>query len=454
MFSYRKRISILLFLLVINTHTSVEDVESFKSIDTIFDLKIAMDNIYNSDLLSENCIEVDMLVDYVLGCSSKSAYDLDMVSTLKKNHLNILFVVGHFPSLSQIFILNMITGLIDKGHNVTIFSFHKDHYTFVHPNIKKYQLLDKIIYKNFPSQLADYDIVFCQFGYLGNKILDLPQMKQWLKQGKLAVCFRGSDTTKYVKNDPHVYRKLFEKGHLFLPVCDYFKKRLIKLGCKPTKIMVHHSGIDCTQFFFRVRKTPEDGIIHLITTCRLVKKKGVEYAIKAIARVVKNYSNICFTIIGDGPERAHLKTLIKQLDLQDKVSLQGWVPHEKVVSFLNKAHIFLLPSIRSSDGNEEGIPNALKEAMAMGLISIATWHAGNPELIDHEISGFLVPEKNVAVLAHTIEYVIEHPEQWSSIGLAARKKVEEQFETKSLSIELEEMLLGLLDRDNGKMSSL
>ena len=104
-----------------------------------------------------------------------------------------------------------------------------------------------------------------------------------------------------------------------------------------------------------------------------------------------------------------------------------------------------MPSRTGDDGNEEGIPNALKEAMASGLMAIGTWHAGNAELIEDRVSGFLVAEKNVDELAHAIEHVIKNPHLWESIGRNARKKVKDEFETKKSVKRLEEIFYHLLD---------
>jgi len=359
--------------------------------------------------------------------------------------LRILVVVGNFPSPSQVFILNIITGLIDAGHDVSIFSFRKgDKKGVVHPNIKKYQLLKRVIYEEFPPVLPNYDIVFCQFGYIGQKVFAMKRIRKWLKKRKFVVCFRGADITKRIQKDPTTYEKMLNCVDLVLPVCDYFKQRLIALGCHPDKIVVHHSAIDCSQFFFNVKEKPENDTIHLISVCRLVKKKGIDYAIKAIAQVVEKHPNIHFTIVGDGPERTYLELLIRQFKLENKVLLYGWASQEEIVSLLRSAHIFLLPSRTDSEGNEEGIANALKEAMAMGLTSIATWHAGTPELIDDKISGFLVPEKSPTQLAKAITYVIEHPEKWKSIALAARKKIEDQFETRQSILQLEKIFYTLM----------
>ncbi len=386
------------------------------------------------------------LVSYSMFASDESS--IKASSSHKSQPLNILFVVGHFPAPSQIFILNIMTGLIDRGHNVFIFSVYKDKYENIHPNIKKYRLLDRVFYEKFPFDLPECDVVFCQFGYLGNRIMRMKNSEKWLKKRKLVVCFRGADITSHLEKEQAMYKKLFVQGDLFLPVCDYFKNRLIDLGCDSDKIIVHHSAIDCAQFFFKTRKIPKDGIIRCVSVCRLVEKKGIDFAIKAIASVAEKHPNIHFTIVGDGPERKNLEQLVKKLKIEDKVTFNGWAMQADVVSILSKSHIFLLPSRTGSDGNEEGIPNALKEAMATGLISVGTWHAGNAELIQDKVSGFLVAEKNEIELAQAIEHIIEHPESWEAIGRAARKTVKDHFETKRSIQKLEKIFYGLLNKKN------
>src|SRR5579862_156926 len=315
--------------------------------------------------------------------------------------LNILFVVEYFPSLSQIYILNMITGLIDRGHNISIFSFRRNNDPHMHPHIQQYNLLNRVTYIKFPQKLPDYDIVFCQFGGLGKKLLGMSQLSMWLQQRKMVVCLRGFDMMDYVNNSRHLNEWLFNKVDLFLPVCDHFKKRFIELGCPPEKVKVHHSAINCSQFFFKPRKKPVNEPIIAVFVGRLVRKKGIPFAIKAIAQLIKKNQKIRLLIVGDGPDREKLKLLIQQLKLtKQQVKLCGWKNHNEVVAILDKAHIFIHPSATYANGNEEGIANALKEAMAMGLVSIATWHAGTPELIDDNVSGFLVPEKNTNALAN------------------------------------------------------
>jgi colanic acid/amylovoran biosynthesis glycosyltransferase len=377
------------------------------------------------------------------------AMSLLLVHMLHGTHrpLKILFIVGHFPAASQIFILNLMTGLIDLGHDVSICALHKDMSLPIHPNIEKYKLMNRVKYTALSSKLPKCDIVFCQFGYLG-KLLLIRQVRfaKSLKKRKLVVCFRGSDTSSYVQKDPKAYRQLFGRADLLLPVCDYFKEKLIKLGCAARKIEVYHSAIDCNKFFFTERSKPQNGPITIISVCRLVKKKGIDDAIKAFAEVSRKYPELRYSIVGDGPERTYLELLVHQYGLQDKVTFHGWKSQDEIVVLLNKSHISLLPSRRADDGNEEGIANALKEAMAMGLIAIGTWHAGTPELIEHGKSGFLVPEKDVYQLVQTIDRILKNPEMWKEIGLAARKKIEKEFETKRSIKKLEQIFYELLDK--------
>ncbi len=378
-----------------------------------------------------------------LSCGILIFFYRDSVAINKPYPLKILFVVNYFPAPSQTFILNIITGLIDRGHDVSIFSFHKGDCAGINLLVEKYSLLDRVIYEQLPIILPEYDIIFCQFGYVGKYIFEMKKLKKWLKNKKVVVCFRGSDLTAHIKDDPKMYKELFKKGTLFLPVCDYFKKRLVELGCHSHKIVVHFSAINCVQFAFKKRKKPEAGLINLVSVCRLVEKKGIDIALSAVAKVLRKYSNIHFTIIGDGPERLYLEKLIQKLKISGNVTMYGWATREQVVTILNNSHIFLLPSLTSSNGDEEGIANALKEAMAMGLLSISTWHAGTPELIEDGISGFLVPEGDSMQLAKKIEYSIDHPEIWRRIQKAARKKIEEKFEIKQSIEQLEKIFYSL-----------
>ncbi len=232
---------------------------------------------------------------------------------------------------------------------------------------------------------------------------------------------------------------------MFLPVCDVFKKRLISLGGDPKKIIVYFSAIDCKKFSFKPR-TLGEGNIRIVTVCRLVEKKGLPYAIHAVERLIKKNNKIKYDIVGFGAMEQELKRLIKKLGIQDHIRLVGRASENEVAAILDNAHIFLLPSITADNGDEEGIPNSLKEAMARGIPVVSTDHSGIPELVDDGISGFLVPQRNSTMLARKIQYLIDNPTIWHKMGQAGHQKANAGFEKEKINDRLVIIFKRLLNK--------
>ena len=333
---------------------------------------------------------------------------ISFYSLAEKKKLNILVVVGHFPVVSEVFVLNQVTGLIDRGHNVELFALGKSSNSVMHYAVVKYDLLNKITYGTITkSMLKKFDIILCQFGTLGKQFAEFK--KKYDLKAKLVTCFRGCDTSYVLRRQKNAYAHLFEIGDLFLPVCECFKQKLISVGASVEKTIVQHSAIDCSLFQFKDRTIPGRGTIQIMTASRLVPKKGHVYMLRALVHIVKKYPNTHYTIIGSGRLKAQLYQLVQQLGLASYVQFIGAVPHNELVNILDKADLFVLPSVVDSQGDSEGIPNALKEAMVTGIPVISTYHSGIPELIQHNHSGLLVPEKDALALSESVMYAIENP---------------------------------------------
>ncbi|MUL35821.1 glycosyltransferase [Gloeocapsopsis dulcis] len=411
--------------------------------------------------------------------------------------MRIAFVVGIFPLLSETFVLNQITGLIDRGHEVDIYALrHPPSNRKMHPHVEKYNLLRRTYYvpvipenffwrqlKGFALLLANfhkapliclrslnffkygreaislkilynaiptlekkpYDIVHCQFACYALEVLTLHEIGAL--QGKLVTSFRGWDISRYVKQyGDRVYDQLLATGDLFLPVCDFFRSWLIKRGYDGRKIVTHRSGIDCSKFYFTPRYLPYDGSIQIVTVGRLVEKKGIEYSIEAVAKLSKIYQKIHYYIIGDGELKEYFQQRIQDLGVSHIVKLLGRKNQQEIIEILNSSHIFVASSVTAKDGNQEGIPNTLKEAMAMGLPVVATEHSGIPELIEDGISGFLVSERDAGAIADKLQYLVEHPETWLEIAIAARRSIEDQYEIQKLNDELVEIYQKVLTK--------
>jgi len=339
--------------------------------------------------------------------------------------LRILFLINKFPHASRQYINNMITGLLDEGHEVFILAQQQGP-VVEYPEVEQYDLLNKTFYQEMPKHLKTFDILFCQFA--GLSTLDVMQ-NQGL-QGKLVICLRGADGSSDLQKKPYRYKQLFNQADLFLPVCNNFRNKIVALGCDPNKAIVHHSAIDCNQFQYKKRVKPTDGKIKIVTVARLVEMKGLCYSLRAIAKLVKRYPAIRYEIIGDGEQRASLELMIKELHVQDHVKIVGYLPHAQVLKKLYQSHIALLSSVTTDQGEQEGIPNVLMEAMATGLPVVATRHSGISELVQDGVTGFLVAEKDVDGLADRIAYLIEHSELWAPMGKAGSSYVKKEHNKK------------------------
>ncbi len=339
----------------------------------------------------------------------------------------ILFVLNKFPRITETFILSQITGLIDKGCDISIWACQTDETDIVHPNVIKYQLLDKLQYVDYHDtssqkcmrQLVhDFDIIYCQYDWIGTVLAKIKSKTKF--KGKLVVCIRGGPLDSRIKKNPQGYKILFALTDLFLPVCHFFKNNLIDLGVKKERIIVHHSAIDCYAISYKQRYCSGQ-TINILTIARLIRSKGLDFGIKAIARLCEKYPNIQYTIIGGGKLHAYLQRLIHKLRMNRNIRLLGWRSHKKIIKYLYKSHILLHPSICS-----EGIPNAIMEGMASGLPVVSTKVNGISEIVDHGNSGFIVSPNNALALGEKVEYLITHPELWNVMGKIGRDYVEKE----------------------------
>ncbi|MBP1932977.1 glycosyltransferase [Ammoniphilus resinae] len=272
-------------------------------------------------------------------------------------------------------------------------------------------------------------LIHARFGMGGIDLLPL-KIKARLP---MITSFHGHDSPDNKRNHFRYknLHQLFRFGEAFTVTNDQMKQILIKHGCPERKVHILHSGINVSIFPYQERIPPVDEAIRILFVGRLVEKKGAEFLIRAFAQVHENFPTAELYMVGEGHLRSQLKELIWQLDLHKHVHLLGDLPHKEVVKQMKKAHLFCLPSVTGQNGDQEGIPNVLKEAMCCGLPVVSTFHSGIPELITHGVNGFLVPEKNSDALAWQITELITHPELWGIIGFNAHQKVQEDFNSKN-----------------------
>jgi colanic acid/amylovoran biosynthesis glycosyltransferase len=277
------------------------------------------------------------------------------------------------------------------------------------------------------------DIVHCHYGEVGLGYRFLGRF--W--SAPLVVSFYGYDCSSLPRAmGDGLYRPLFRLADSVIVLSEAMRERLLSLGCPPALLHVHPLGVDTSRFAFRKRNSPGE-VVRILTVGRLVEKKGIEFALRAVAQVVPDYTKLRYDIIGDGPLRDSLERLSRALQLEHVVRFLGPVEEAGVAEAMDRADLFVLPSITAADGDEEGTPTVLIEASSCGLPIVSTRHAGIPEVVVDGISGFLVPERDVPALAERIRLLLERPERWAALGRAGRRHVESHFDTRVLSRRME-----------------
>lgn len=243
----------------------------------------------------------------------------------------------------------------------------------------------------------------------------------------LVTSIRGRDAT--LANQPIGYldnmKMLFDRGERFFPVCQYLADRLIAWGCPSEKIRVLYGGVDLNEFKYRAPHKGDSQ--NILSIGRLVEKKGHHILMQAFQKIRGKFPNATLTIIGRGELEEYLISLANQLNLGDSFRLLNHLPKDQVREQMTNADIFCAASLEAADGDVEGIPNTLKEAMAIGVPVISTNHAGIPELITNKKEGVLVQENNVDELADALEFMLTNREIWETYTVEARQKVEQNF---------------------------
>jgi len=245
------------------------------------------------------------------------------------------------------------------------------------------------------------------------------------------------------------YRQLFEVGDVFLVEGPAMKKKLESLGCPSSKLEIQRIGIDPKEYRFTVREDPGRAPLRLLQCGRMVPKKGYRTALGALAEARRHDGRLELRIIGDGPDRPQLEERIRELDLQEAVTLLGACPREVFREELDRAHLYLQPSVKASDGDSEGgAPTALLEAQAVGLPILTTRHDDIPQVVREGRSALLADEEDVGGLAANITLLAAEPLRWASMGRAGRAHIEARHDVRELAVD-PEIMYATLDRGAG-----
>ncbi|MEU3846150.1 glycosyltransferase family 4 protein [Micrococcus terreus] len=204
------------------------------------------------------------------------------------------------------------------------------------------------------------------------------------------------------------------------------------------------NGLDLDRFPFQPRQhtqNPDDGPTRLLAIGRLVEKKGFNLLVEAVHRLRERGLDVTAEIAGDGPLAADLRAQIEELDLQEHVTLLGPITQAQVTELLGSRDLFVAPFVVGSDGNADGLPTVLLEAMARGLPCVAADVTAVGEVVQTGRTGWLVPTGDVEALTEAIAEAVRPGTGHAELAAHARTQVEELFDSRGQAARLAELVV-------------
>ncbi len=407
--------------------------------------------------------------------------------------MRIAYLLLQFPVLTQTFIVNEITELLDQGHEVFVFSATHPKSKVWQPQIEDYDLIARTYYlpvfANITHGLPDSD------GYpdllrdsleatrLGARILEeVADITAASHFGKLAEKlhidlihshFYGSASTLaaltarragipftftchaldiFVGPDPEVMRRHFDAASRIITISLYNKEYLKGLtDVADDKIAIVRACSDIRRFIDVRRRDRGDCIVSL---GRLVEKKGLKYAIEAFARVAPDFPALRYRILGDGPLHDELNGLAQELGVAERIEFKGAVSQDEVRAALEEATLMVLPCVHAANGDLDGSPLALQEAMVAGVPVVSTTVASIPELIRTEAEGTLIPPHDSDGLEDAIRRLLTNESARRTMGRIGTARVLECFNIRTEVTKLVAIWREVLTESDANMALL
>jgi glycosyltransferase involved in cell wall biosynthesis len=396
------------------------------------------------------------------------------------------YLVKAFPRVSETFILNEVLELERQGFDLRIYSMIDPPERLRHESFQ--QVRSPISYLPNPllrslhrviadhvrqmwrsprayfsallqaARAGDYELIerFTQAGCLARRIAEegvthlhagfvhSPGSVAWLTSTMTGVPFSLASHAKDLYHSPLelLQKKLASARVVF--TCTRYNIAHIKRMAGGHSVHVRHvyHGTDLSRFQFGPYGQTRPAVV--LAVARLVEKKGLDTLVRACARLRdKGYEFRCH-IVGEGPLRDSLATLIRDLRLENRVRLEGALDQSEVLAWYRKATVMALPCVITVNGDRDGIPNVLIEAAACGVPIVTTPVSGIPELIEDDVTGLLVPPHEPRELARAIEAMFRSPVLRERLRVNARARVVKVFDVRRNAVAIGQELCAVM----------
>ncbi|MEM1164702.1 MAG: glycosyltransferase [Planctomycetota bacterium] len=388
--------------------------------------------------------------------------------------MRILYFVTHFPSFSETFVLHEMTALIERGHDVSVLA-RAPVAGPLHEAYEKHRMGDRVRYiaplepnrvvrvaRSLPPlarglrdrpvttlraldprrlgiraatleplHAADavrrdhrFDIAHAHFA--------APGVTACMLKGcgaltcPVVTTFHDIGALTYVKSwGPRAYDQIWRYGDLHLMTSRGCLEGLAEFGCPRERAAVHHVGIDLERLAFAPSRDSSPPW-RLLYVGRLTEGKGCHLVLRTLRGLLDDGIDATLRIVGDGAERARFEALSHELEVTARTEFTGAQPNSVVVDEMRRAHALLAPSYRADDGKDEVIPVTLMEAMAVGAPVVTTTNGSIAELVEHDVSGLIVPERGQRELDDAVRRLLADRVLRGQLARGARAVVEER----------------------------
>ncbi len=378
------------------------------------------------------------------------------------NQISVLHSYSHWLPITMNWLHNQIKNLDEDISSVVFCDVSENEKAFpvsklICLNENHSVLINKIIRKsglgkwNFPLLHAireeDVTIVHSHFGHTGWE--NMFAVKK--ENARHVVTFYGADVNYLPQNNSKWYSRyatLFENVDLVLAEGPFMRESLIALGCPSKKAVIQHLGVEVEKIPFQPFTSSPNEPLRVLIAASFREKKGIPYALEALIKCMEIPMEV--TIIGGASKDRNSQAEEQKIQalagkLGDKVTFSGFVSYQELQKQMLEHHIFLSPSVTASDGDSEGgSPLGITEACASGLFVISTDHCDIPNVVIHNETGLLAPERDSDTLAEHIRWFVEHPEKVQQMLQASRKHIEENFNAKRQGKKLSQIYRSLI----------
>ena len=375
--------------------------------------------------------------------------------------MRILYFSDNHPTLSSFILqdVNRMSQIHDvcylystKNDKINSVSFETKYINYPTNSFSsriKWNLEKRFIYLNWYNKLFSRNLnkfinefkpnlIHCQFGYEALKLIDNCKSIDM----PVVINFRGYDASYKLRNKKYVnrMREILDRENIHsIFVCKALKENLVNKGISfKNKPNIIYTGVDISKFKIESKIDPKEKtdkeIFHLLQTGSFTQKKGHLITIRAFNKYLKKHPDVNshLTFIGEGTYLNTSKKLVKEFGIGNNVSFLGYQNHDYIIKALNKSDAFIHHSITAENGDKEGIPNAIIEAMALKLPILSSVHSGIPEAVEHGVNGLLCKENDISTLALQLEQITT----FKKLDVN-REKIEDKF---SLDLHIESIL--------------